>query len=242
MYQFLQSLESRTLFSAHGVHADPALIATDRQQVLADIQKWRDDKSAGETMLKADRDALTADRAALEELVAPLRNQYNSDMKDFQDRLVIDRAASQSVRDQDLPAILADLDKIKVDHENPDLVSADKDQYKADVLKFRTDMAPFEQQTHDDIALYKSILANDLTAIQDAKKANSAQLSTDCAKLKMDEQSLRALLCADVKMIYADTKKLHLDGGGDKQVKTDTTQKTDTTEKTDKKVEPTSRK
>jgi hypothetical protein len=76
-------------------------------------------------------------------------------------------------------------------------------------------MAPFEAQTHADIALWNATLAADKKASETGGSDLAAQLKTDRAQLTADQLSFKKLLCADQKKVNADIVQMKKDGGGD---------------------------
>jgi hypothetical protein len=110
-----------------------------------------------------------------------------------------------------------DTTAIKSDGDNKTQAATDQAKYNTDFAAFRAEMAPFEAQTHADIAKWNAILAADKKACDTGGDSSlTTQLATDNQQLSKDQAALKNLLSADQKKIDADAAQMKKDGGGDK--------------------------
>src|SRR3954467_7917957 len=107
---FIQTLESRTLFShvVHGPASDNPTIVADQQQLNLDLLKMQNDRTEGLKKLAAEREAMRHHGSSMDGVLLPLKQKLEADKQAMDAALKADREAGQPVRDADRPAIMAD--------------------------------------------------------------------------------------------------------------------------------------
>jgi hypothetical protein len=219
---FFQPLENRALLSAtvHTTAADNPQLVADRLQLKTDIQQYVTDSHTMQTTLAADKAVISADQKAVHDAQKSAKAQLELDRKAMNAALKADALASKPVHDQFYPILTADMAAIKADHENPDQLALDQTKLSDDLTAFHTANAPFETQTHSDIAHWTAVLAADKSAIDSAGGSSSDKLDADKAKLKTDAEQFKQLLKTDQTKINADNKQIKLDRGSNEPERT----------------------
>jgi len=216
----MQMLESRMFLSASPVNTNPTIIA-DRKQLQADEATLRADAKAGDTTLRADRKAindelakLRASDANLSAELKPFTDKLSADRKAGAATLRADAKAIFDAGKADRALLQADYQKLHTDLAHKaaqSVIDADKAKIKTDQAKLAADIKPAQDKLKADQTALKNTLKADEKAIQDKLVSLDSKLGPLYAKLASDQSALNTKLAADRAKVKADQDKLKAD-------------------------------
>jgi hypothetical protein len=212
----MQSLESRTLFSAGpaptGVY--DSAVQADRLQICADLLQFKSDIVSYSATLMKDIAAIKSAGIKSDPGVLPLAEQFCTDDQNMLTQLAEDRLTDSSVVLTDESNIAAEKALLLKDKGNPTEVAADKAQLTADCIHLQTDLiAGLDAR----IAVRQSFfttLSNDAQAIVtqvDGDTSASLALQADVQKWSADKTDCLTTLTADLQKLAADRTQLVAD-------------------------------
>jgi hypothetical protein len=133
---FIESLESRTLFSVSAVNPQ---IEADRLAVKAALLAFKADCVSYTAKLLADCQALQADDVKQDAVLAPLFKTLRTDVQAMQTQLKSDNLAEAGAVLADQSVIVAEKEQILKDQGNPTALAADRAQLLVDYVQLQND-------------------------------------------------------------------------------------------------------
>jgi len=216
----LQRLESRTLFSV--LAKIPSLVTNptiqaDREQLHADLVKYRNDKLTLGAQLEAERQAVIdelaklATNTELQTTLAPLKATYKADRKARNAELRADYEAIAAKRKEFRPTIRADIAAIQAAGDDPTALAAAKAKLETDQATVKAALAPLRAKLEADTQKWIDKIAADRAAILAAQEAVDPTLKTLVDKLEADRTAAKKTFADDRAAIAADRAKLAAD-------------------------------